>query len=51
MFLAGNRSHAIHLFVSASVLPLNMLYLKQYVLLCTTYPTRLALLYVGCVFL
>ena len=26
MFFAGNRSHAIPLFVSATVLPLNMLY-------------------------
>ena len=28
MFFAGNRSHAIPLFVSANVLPLNMLYLE-----------------------
>ena len=28
MFLAGNRSHAIPLFVSANVLPLNMLYFE-----------------------
>ena len=28
MFFAGNRSHAIPLFVSADVLPLNMLYFE-----------------------
>ena len=28
MFFAGNRSHAIPLFVSANVLPLNMLYFE-----------------------
>jgi len=28
MFFAGNRSHAIHLFVSANVLPLKMLYFE-----------------------
>ena len=28
MFFAGNRSHAIPLFVSAKVLPLNMLYFE-----------------------
>ena len=28
MFFAGNRSHAISLFVSANVLPLNMLYFE-----------------------
>ena len=28
MFFAGNRSHAIPLFVSTNVLPLNMLYLE-----------------------
>ena len=28
MFFAGNRSHAIPLFVSAQVLPLNMLYFE-----------------------
>ena len=28
MFFAGNRSHAILLFVSANVLPLNMLYFE-----------------------
>ena len=35
MFFVGNRSHAIPL--SANVLPVNMLFLKQYVLLCPTY--------------
>ena len=34
MFFACNRSHTIPFFVSANVLPLNML---SYVLLCTTY--------------
>lgn len=28
MFFAGNRSHAIRLFVSAHVLPLSMLYFE-----------------------
>ena len=32
MFFAGNRSHAIPLFVSASVLPLNMLYFARHIL-------------------
>ena len=37
MLFAGNRSHAIPLFVSANVLPSICFILKQYVLLCTTY--------------
>lgn len=37
MFFAGNRSHAIPLFVSANALPSICFILKQYVLLCTTY--------------